>query len=219
MRKSGLLLLSVLLMFTVGGCQLIAIMTSPNGTHKVEKAKVDMSEYKESRFAVIVDYPGKVSPTANLHYKITKAVSSQLRAHLKVKDIVKYVDVARLRNSATNYNMLSVYQIGQYLKADVVIVVTIDDYSLYGLPTAGYYSGSLSVSVSVFDIAKEVKLWPAQDERSGVDLTIEAAKGQEKLADKLSASAAHCVTRDLYDCQSMQYKVLEEKIDTKFGEW
>ncbi len=213
------LLFLTLLTIGAGGCQLIGIMASPNGVHKVEYAKVDMSAFKKSKYAVVVEYPGKVSPTANLHYKITKAVSSQLKEHLKVKDIVKYKDVARLRNSVPNYGLLSAYQIGKLLKADVVIVVTIVDYSLYELPTAGYYTGSLDISMSVFDVKNQVKLWPAEGKRSDVELNVEAAKGEDKISDRLSAAAAHCVVRDLYDCQSIHYKVLEEKVDHSIGQW
>ncbi len=218
MQKCKLLFLA-LLTIASGGCQLISIVASPNGVHKVEPAKVDMSAFKKSKYAVVVEYPGRGSATANLYYKITKAVSSQLKDHLKVKDIVKYKDVAKLRNSVPNYGLLSAYQIGKLLKADIVIVVTIADYSLYELPTAGYYSGSLVVSWAVFDVKDQVKLWPAEGKGKDIELNVEAAKGEDKISDRLSAAAGHCVVRDLYDCQSIHYKVLEEKVDHSIGQW
>ena len=201
------------------GCQAISIMSSPNGVHKVVEAKVDLSESKKVQFAIIVDYPGKVSSGANLHYKITQNVASELKEHLKVSNIVKYSEVAKLRGSMANFNQLSAYQLGEYLQADIVIVVTIDDYSLYELPLSGYYSGSMCVSAALFDINQEYKLWPTQAIDSRVELNIEAAKGQEKLANKLTLAAAHCVVRNFYNCRTSHYKVLEEKIDLTQGEW
>jgi len=99
---------------------------------------------------------------------IKRALAEKIAKVLMEKKAIAYAvpydDLVDLQHAEPNFNRLAVSTVGSKLGADLVIVVSIDDFRLKDSPEGTLWRGRFAGKVRVVDV-KEGRLWP--DESAG----------------------------------------------------
>ncbi len=196
------------------GCGLIAVMASPTPHEQKIPAEYDLSERKEQKILVLVNQPTWLAAGVNLRYYLTIAMHRTLTQKIEIEseNFVDYKKLSEFRSNRSDFAFLSAQEVGKALGADVVLVITIENYQLNAMPEANYYDGSLNAGAALFDVAGGEKLWPesAKSKRVKVGFDIES-RGRQAAISRLANAFAHCSVRYLYDCPKNRFKIVEDR--------
>ncbi len=196
------------------GCGLVSVMISPTPHEQKITAEYDLSERKDQKVLVLVNQPAWLAAGVNLRYYLTKAMHITLTEKLEIEseNFVGYNKLSEFRSNKSDFAFLSAQEVGKALGADVVLVITIENYRLNAMPEANYYDGSLNAGVALFDVAGGEKLWPesAKSKRVKVGFDIES-RGRQVAISRLAKAFAHCTVRYLYDCSRTRFKIAEDR--------
>lgn len=171
-----------LLLTAATGCQQIgAMLAVASGGDTIE------AEYKlpEGLVAVVVDEPEPLGVTPEAIAAFHKTFEETLEANKIKTRIVPLAEVQRLQQTETNYEELSVRQLGEKLGAQQVLYVRVKYWALKENPEDVQYAGRWRVGVKIVSTERksDVRLWP----RDGAeDRTIEV-KTDPSLDDSLAA--------------------------------
>ena len=209
----------IVLLLASSGCGILHTLFANQDEMGMVKAELELEEYLPGRVLVLVDQPSWVNCEANLRSMLTEDINFRLKEKFKLKDLVEYGEIARLRAENPEFYKMSPYQVGRMVNADVVIVVGIDNYALYEIADAGYYSGSLVSRCSAFDVQENIKIWPRGSGTRRVGLCVEVEKGSKKTLERLSKGSAHCVVRYFQDCKNEKFNIIDEEIDFRKIDW
>ena len=91
--------------------------------------------------------------------ELTKRLNRQLTEHKVVAQTVTYEEILDLMAATPNFNELTVTEIGQKLKADVVVYVYIDEFTLKESEASPLWRGRMRATVRVVDVELG-RLWP-----------------------------------------------------------
>jgi hypothetical protein len=173
--------------FFYNGCGIVGLMGTPSQYEKKIPAEYDLTKQKGKKVLVLVEQPGWLSTQANVRYYLTEAVREKLRADVKVpsKYIFSYKELSEFRSKKSDFSSLSPAAVGEALGADIVLLVTIEDYQVSEVAGSGYYNGSLSVQAAVFEAGGE-KVWPEDMAGKSIKVGFETGKrGQEEAVRRL----------------------------------
>ncbi len=207
------------------GCQiagLIAAVGTPTRSERKTVAEYNITEEQEQKILVLVDQPVTLNPGINLRYYLTKAFNEYLKARVKIpaENIVTYDTLSRFRSTRPDFSMLAPSQVGTALAANLVILVIIDDYQLYEMADTGYHKGFLTARALLVDCATGKTLWPELEQTRNIKVGFELEKfGPTAAAARLTAAAAHCTVRYLYDCRKNRFKIAEDRSGVGWTEW
>jgi hypothetical protein len=170
---------------------------------------------------VLVEQPGWLSTEVNLRYYLTEAMRENLIAKVKVppKYILSYNELSEFRSNKGDFSSLSPAAVGKALGADIVLLVTIEDYQLSEVAESDYYNGFLGAQAALFETASGEKLWPESAENKSIKVGFEAEQGQEAAIDRLVDACAHCTIRYFYNCPKYKFKIFDERSDAGWEEW
>ncbi|MDY7011339.1 MAG: hypothetical protein SVV80_11405 [Planctomycetota bacterium] len=90
--------------------------------------------------------------------------------HSLASETIPYDKLIDLRNAEPNFNQMSIPKIGRRLGADLVIYVSIEDFSLKDNPINTLWRGRFVAMVKVVDVLKG-RIWP--DESAGFPISID----------------------------------------------
>jgi hypothetical protein len=199
------------------GCspQIIAVLGTPTSSEQVEgSAEYDLSKNKTQKILVLVDQPASFSDYANLRFYLTDIICKMLheKAKMKPAQLVDYTLLADLRANTPDFYTLSPTQVGRQLDADLVLAVTIVDCKIRDMSEGGYVSGSLDAQASLYSVSSGAKLWPTTEQSKLVGVGFESERrGRDAAVVRLSAAAAHCITRYLYNCPKTGFQISDER--------
>lgn len=173
--------LALLLPAVVGCQQIAAVLAVASGGDTVD------AEYKlpEGLLAVVVDEPEPLGVTPEAIATFHKTFEETLSANKIKTRIVALAEVQRLQQTETNYEELSIRQLGEKLGAEQVLYVRVKYWALKENPEDVQYAGRWRVGVKIVSTERksDVRLWP----RDGAeDRTIEV-KTDPSLDDSLAA--------------------------------
>jgi len=198
------------------GCapQFLAVIGTPTKSEQQDTAEYDLSKNKTQKILVFVDQPTYLSDYPNLRFYLSDVINRILRDKAKVKPelLINYQALADLRMKTPDFSILTPPQIGQKLGADLVLAVTIIDCKVSELSGGVYYSGSLDAHAALYSVSSSEKLWPAAEQSRLVQVGFESERrGRDAAVIRLAAAAAHCVTRYLYNCPKINFKISDER--------
>ncbi len=206
--------LPVILFYTGCSPQIIAVLGTPTNAEKEDAAEYNLSKNKDKKILVLVDQPASFSAYANLRFYMTDIIGKMLREKAKIKpaQIIDYKLLADLRANTPDFYTLSPTQVGRRLDADLVLAVTIVDCMIRDMSEGGYVTGSLDAQASLFSVSSGEKLWPTTEQSKLIGVGFESERrGRDAAVIRLSAAAAHCITRYLYNCPKTGFQISDER--------
>jgi hypothetical protein len=134
--------------------------------------------------------------------------------------LVSYSELSEFRSNQPNFSLLTPMQVGEALDANMVLLVSIEDYQLREMGGTGYYKGFLSARAVLLDTATGKKLWPESVESKGAEVGFEFEQhGQEVAITRLVTACAYCITRYFYNCPKDKFKIAEDKSGIGWENW
>lgn len=191
---------------------LAALFTPPEKVEPVYKLPEDKV------VLVLVDDPAFRSGNAPIKPELSREINSLLEGHRLVRRVVPYKELLNFIASEPNYNQMPTTEVGKALKADLVIVVEIEDFALKDAPQSTVYHGRLKTSVRVVS-TKKGKLWPKHLTRGHpvkpVETPIQQGDGSSqfeiKLSRKLARSMAEKIVNLFFEHTGPDHSDLPEK--------
>ena len=221
MQKKISFLLIMSLLFCCG-CGLVGLMGSPTSSEKKIKAEYNIARNTTGKILVLVDQPVWTNTKTDLRPYLTEAVNLQLagKAGIKSKFLISYSQLSGFRSGRTDFDMLSLLQIGNALDAEKILFIAVEDCQLYELAGTGYYKGSLDTASFLLDVKTDQVLWPGSAKAKTVSAGFDSQPGQNDVAAKMLAQiTAHCIVRYLYNCPKDRFKVWGERNDPDVKRW
>lgn len=205
--------------FFCSGCGVVSMMGTPGQYENKIPAEYDLTKQKDRKILVLVEQPGWLSAQANLRCDLTEAIRKNLtakgKAEIPPKYILSYKELSELRSNKSDFSSLSPAAVGKALGADVVLLVTIENYQVSEVAESGYYNGSLSVQAAVFETATGEKVWPGDAAGKSIEVGFDTGeRGKEEAAKRLVTACAYCITRYLYNCPKYEFKIFDEGMKT-----
>jgi len=203
-----------------GGCGIIGVMGTPSPSEEKFPAEYNLAGQKDKRILVLVEQPAWLSTEVSMRYYLTKAIRERIVMKMEIppEQLITYNELAEFRSAQSDFLQLSPVQIGAALKADMVLLVEIENCELYEMADTGYYKGSLSARATLFDTAASEKLWPTSAKGKGIRVGFEVeSKGKDIASVRLATAAAKCIVRYLYDCLKAEFKTSDETENIGWG--
>jgi len=208
-NQSVCILISMLLISTLGGCNIVApALYLVKGLPKIPaQHKLD----KERTTVVFIDDPTSALPRRTLRSSIAKRAEFEL---IQSKSLVNMVDANSIQAAATRDTSdqgTSIVRLGQSVKADIVIYVWVDSFGL--TPDGATYQPFATARVKVIDVqAKSSRVWPESFEGHPVAVkpvvraneVPKSAAAQSKAQDDLGAALGSTIARLFYDSESRE---------------
>ena len=209
--------------FFYNGCGFVGLVGTENPYEKKIPAEYDLTKQEDRKILVLVEQPSWLNAQASLRYYLTEAIRESLTAKAKAKISPKYIlsynELSEFRSNESDFSSLSPVAVGKALGADIVLLVTIEDYQLSEVAESDYYGGVLRVQATLFETANGGKVWPEYAESKSIKVSFEAEHGQETADKRLASACAHCITRYFYNCTKDKFKVFDEGGNTGWEEW
>ena len=161
-RNVGLLLL-LPLAATLCGCPLMAWTAAQFTPPKKVPAKYKPP--KNKTFLVFVDDYYHLVEYEPLKADLTNQLNRQLREHKIAGEVIEYDKLLDLIENTPHFDNLSTAEVGRRLRADIVLYVLIDRFSLKESEANPLWQGKLGTTVRLVDVRKG-RLWPT-DRLSG----------------------------------------------------
>lgn len=194
--------------FFCSGCGFVGLMGSEGPYEKKIPAEYDLAKQKGKKVLVLVEQPSWLKTKANLRYHLTAVISESLIANVKVspKYILSYKELSAFRSKESDFSSLSPAAVGKALGADIILLVTVENFQLSEIAGSGYYNGSLEVKAAAYDSSGE-QVWEEKSVQVGFET---GERGQEQAVRRLVNACAHCITRYLYNCPEYKFRIPEE---------
>lgn len=203
---------------SAGGCVVASKLGTPGRDEKSVKAEFDLKNHGSGKVLIIVRSDETDRQAQRLGYNIYMAVKAILtkRELVPEKDIIDYRYFVELKNSSRTQNMSAV-EIGKILQADTVFELVIEDYEMKRLPGTNYYEASMTLGGILHDVEKGWALWPEDGFTKQVTVGFDVDNsGYEGSLKRLGKAGGHCVTRYLYDCRLVNFKIYDENTNSQW---
>lgn len=123
---------------------------------------------KNKKILVFVDDKLQEMTYEPIKAEMTNLVNKQLMENKVVAAVVPYERMLELTSATTNFNDLSVAEVGRKLGADIVLHVQIDEFRLKDDPVSPLWRGQFKASVRMVDVTAG-RLWP-KDRLTGLPM-------------------------------------------------
>ncbi len=144
-------------MIACGGCAAISFTVAAFAPPQTQLAAFELP--KDKVVLVFIDDLENPVDYETLKHDLTKGINQRLIKSTDVKKTVRYEDLFRLIASRPDFNKLGVNQVAKQLKADIVVYVSIDSFSLRESSNINLWHGKLAATVRVVD-SRGKQLWP-----------------------------------------------------------
>ncbi|MCD4831723.1 MAG: hypothetical protein K8R02_07980 [Anaerohalosphaeraceae bacterium] len=207
-------LLTVVVLSAVAACLgcAVGVIATPRESEGSKPAEFMLAD-TDGDIVVYVRQPAWLRTPVDTRLSMTKAVNASLIAKAKVKRqrITTYAEIVKKRRLLPVAEAQDPLKFALAIEAEYLLVIDIDDFALSTFAEKDFYTGAMQVSARLFDRAG-TKLWPESEDSRKAVVRIESEKGTVKSSvDQLSAAAAHCITRYLYDCNNRRFKIPHEQ--------
>jgi len=225
MKKLVIYSITLAVVFFNAGCKyapLIAIFGTPSYNEIKIPAEYNLTEHTDKKILVLVNQPGWLGAQVNLPYYLTRAINTDLNVKVKIPggSLVSYSELAEFRSNQPNFSQFSPKEIGGAFDANMVLLVTVEDYELNELAETKYYRGFLDVRAALIDTATQERLWPKSAPSKSIKVGFEVERrGQEVAVARLASACSFCLVRLFYDCPKTKYKISEDKSTIAGQEW
>ena len=208
--------------FFYGGCGILGILGTPRHKEGKVAAEYDLANHTDRRILVLVHQPAYLNAQENLRFHLTGAINKSLALNIKFvpQQLVSYDELSAFRSNKSDFSFLSPAEVGRALGADMVLLVTVEDYQLLKMPDVDYYRGFLNAEAVLVDTANGEKLWPESAKSKSVRAGFEIEdRGREVAVKRLTAACAGCIVRHLYNCPKNKFKIPDDKSGAGWKDW
>ena len=225
MKKLVIYIITLVVVFFHAGCEyapLVALMGTPSYNEIKIPAEYNLTEHTDKKILVLENQPGWLGAQVNLPYYLTRAINTDINVKVKVPGsyLVSYSELAEFRSNQPNFSQLSPKEIGGAFDANMVLLVTVEDYELSELAETKYYRGFLDVRAALVETATGKRLWPESAPSKIIKVGFEVERrGQEVAVARLASACSFCLVRSFYDCPKTKYKIGEDKSTVAGQEW
>ena len=223
MKLKGLVfLLALVVVLAQSGCGIISVLGTPRRHEKKITAEYNLAACTEKKILVLVEQRSWIDAGINLRYYVTGAINESLEKKVGIlrEYLVGYSELSEFRSKWSGLQRLSPTKIGAGLGADMVLLVTIEDYRLSEIAESGYLAGLLSGRAVLFETATKEKLWPVSAKSKSIKVGFDIeGDGREAANARLAAALAHCTTRYLYDCPEDRFKTADDRGSVGWKDW
>ncbi|MCJ7692964.1 MAG: hypothetical protein MUO22_06060 [Sedimentisphaerales bacterium] len=220
MNNAGILI--TLLLAFCSGCQAIGVLATPTRHEREIPAEYDLTGQTDKRVLVLVKQPAYLNAQENLRYYMTNVVRENLATKTRIdrENIVSYERLSEFRSSEPDFSLLEPVAIGMALKAEMVLLIVVEDYELYEMAKTGYHKGALASRSVLLESSTGKKLWPQAESSKSVRVGFEfEGRGREVAVTRLAAAAGHCIVRYFYDCSKKKFRIADDKTHISWGDW
>ena len=196
-----------------GSCNMIGVIGSKSYSEQKVPAEFMLKDVAEGGVLIFVDEAGGGREELELRPGLSEVVGAFLvkKARIKSKNLLSPDRLSQLRDQREDFSSLSPVQLGRAAGAAVVLYILVEDYELYAMGEQMYHSGSLVARSILFDVASGRALWPRRGDGRVVKAKVEIETGgRAPTLNRLIATTAHCITRNLYDCPKPTYRTADE---------
>jgi hypothetical protein len=173
MRRSAVILLLSLVVLAgmLVGCRELIMWFAMMSPPKPVPAEFEMPE--DQTILVLVDAPYQQTGGMPVAAELTRALNDQLTdPEIEIaKATVPYEKLMALAANTPNFFQLSVMEVGQLTRADLVLNVVVSQFQLKEVPSDEIYEGKMAVLVKVIETRDGLKLWP-KELPSGRELSV-----------------------------------------------
>ena len=218
-KKILLLTVTMACIACCAGCPMIAVVLSPSAYERKVPAEFDMKEHQQGGIFVFVDQTRGSYVGFSLQPELREMMQWYLvkKARVSGKYIITDADFSAAASETPR-------QTAARAGAALVLYVRIEDYTLYQLGKAGYYSGSLMTRSLLIDVDSGSILWPDEAQGRVVRAKVEMeTTGRAAIRWRLIAATAHGVARHFFDCPRPLFRAMDvaddyNNINDLFGE-
>jgi len=208
--------------FFGNGCGIGSMIGTPTRHEKKVPAEYELIEQKEKRILILVEQPARFMGTANLRYYLTRDIREYLikKVRMPAGGLISYEKLVEYRNNEGDFSRLKPIEVGRGLKADIILMVEVEDLQLYEMAKTGFVKGLLSCRAVILDTSTGEKLWPKSFSGKGIRVGFEFdERGREVGVARLSAASAHCLTRYFYNCPMDKFKIADDRGGEAWENW
>jgi hypothetical protein len=205
-----------------GGCGLVGLVGSETPSEKKVAAEFAPAGFKDKKILVYVEQPGWLNAGVNLRYHLTDLIIATFvdKVKLRHEQFISYDELSGELAGRPGLRTMTAVEIGRELKADMVLLVSIDEFELDRVEVTNYYKGYLGAICSLSDVSSGRKLWPESDDGRSIRAGFEAASGGQTAAvARLAGAIAYCTVRYFYDCSSGKFKIGDERSSSEWKTW
>lgn len=142
---------------TSGACAPIAWLVAVLAPPKRIPAVYELPKRKKV-LVFVDDIVGPVRYEA-VKRELTEGINDRLLKEKVAAKTVPYEHLFRLIASRPDFNLLSIFEVGKLLGADLVVYVRLDEFSLKDTPNVPLWHGKLRTTVRLVDVSGK-QLWP-----------------------------------------------------------
>lgn len=178
------------------------------GDPKIDvKAEHDLGK---GRLVILIDADRGWLKDASIRPLLTSGLVEQFEEHEINTRIVPRDQLARLRQKDTEFERRGAREVGEKLKADLVLHINVRKFTLHDETVNPAYKGKFTVSLKVLDVhatvADDVRLWPRSSEGKTVEVSTELHSGKgsgydQKLTRRLCEEMAEKIAKLFHDHQ------------------
>jgi len=213
-RRIAAAALLVALAVTSGACGPISWLVAVLAPPKRIPAVYELPEDK--KVLVFVDDIVKPVRYEAVKRELTEGINDRLLKEKVAGETLPYEHLFRLIASRPDFNLLSIFEVGKLLGADLVVYVRLDEFSLKDSPNVPLWHGKLRTTVRVMDVSGK-PLWPL-DRPAGHVVEVEmpevidasntygtelASQMAERMAERIARLFhTHYVPRDIWETET-----------------
>ena len=196
----------VLTAVTAGGCA--------NGLYSKVPPAYDLTVNQDKKVLIWVESPRSAGTDPDAAEVLTKAIYDHLvlRAKLKPENLF----LARDIGSGTVSELLTPEAVAVREGVGLVLFVRFEAYELMPLNIRNYHSGRMLTRTILLDAQSGQPLWPDGMQGKLHDIVVELGTGdRQQTLERLAQGTAHCILRNLYPIQKIQFKNSDERISVQ----
>ena len=173
---------------TLGGCQLFFAAVEMMFPYTTVQPQFELPKAKTVLvFPDDVENPVSYPP---IKRKLAEHIAKILIDKSLVARTIPYDKLIDLRSAEPNFNRMAVASVGRKLGADVVVYISINEYTLKNMPIETLWRGKFAGWVRVVDV-NEGRLWPVEQAGHSVSVNTPTTENvSETYGEELSAELA-----------------------------
>jgi len=200
-----------------GGCAVMGLLAAPSASERRIEAEYDLRKRQDEKILVFVDESKGGNSSLDFRMNLSEGIIYDLKKKVRIseKNLIGYDEIASLRKSREDFEILLPGQIGKELGAGLVLYLQIVDYGLYGKSQERYYNGNLVSRCVLVESATGKILWPDDRKARYIRARVELDVEREKVNQRLIRATSHITTRNFYNVPWPKYESSDEPSEYK----
>ena len=187
----------------------LGVILTPGPFEKKTVPDYNLKEQQDRKVLVWIECPR----SSGADYDVQEKLASAFELTLTQKGGFDRENIILNPITDSQKFLLDPVQIARSKGAGYVLLIQVDAYSADYLRVRNYYSGEIITRAVLQDVNLGRSIWPKQPEGKMVHISVEMeTEGHDALISRMTAAVAHCTLRNLYPCDKLTFKHIDERI-------